>query len=295
MFNWLPGPVKGVMAFLLITLHTLILVPFLLIAAFFKLIVPWKPWRKVCDVVINNIATFWITLNNSVLHLFNRIEWDVEGLEGLARRDWYLVLSNHQSWTDILVLQRIFNRKVPFLKFFLKEQLRYVPVMGMAWWALDFPFMKRYSKAKLAKKPHLAGKDLKATIKACKKFKNIPISVMNFVEGTRFSPKKKVVQDSPYDYLLKPKAAGIAVTMAAMGEHINNLLDVTIAYPKGVGGMWGLLCGKINEIKVQVRAMPITAEQVGDYFNDLEFRQRFQEWLNELWAEKDRRLANMLS
>lgn len=295
MLHRLPGWLKGSLAFVLMILHTLAHVVVLTLAAFAKLVVPWRPWRKVCDRVLNTIATSWIGCNNFILRLFNKIEWEVSGLEGLDRRQWYLVLANHQSWTDILVLQRVFNRKVPFLKFFLKKELIWVPVMGFAWWALDFPFMKRYSKAKLAKKPHLAGRDVAITAKACQKFKHIPISVMNFVEGTRFSRDKHQAQESPYAHLLRPKAAGIAVVLSSMGHCLNHMLDVTIAYPKGAKGMWALLCGKVQEVRVRVEAMPITKEQLGDYFNDLEYRQRFQDWLNELWREKDRRLGQMLA
>ncbi|MEZ4565573.1 MAG: 1-acyl-sn-glycerol-3-phosphate acyltransferase [Desulfobacterales bacterium] len=50
------------------------------------------------------------------------IRWDVQGLEGFSTDDSYLVISNHRSWTDIFVLQHIFNHRIPFLKFFLKKE-----------------------------------------------------------------------------------------------------------------------------------------------------------------------------
>ena len=56
--------------------------------------------------------------------------WDVEGVETLDRSEWYLVLANHQSWVDIAVLQRIFHRKIPFLKFFIKKELLWLPILG---------------------------------------------------------------------------------------------------------------------------------------------------------------------
>ena len=68
----------------------------------------------------------------------------------------YLVLANHQSWVDIPVLQRVFNRRIPLLRFFLKRQLFWVPVLGLAWWALDFPFMRRSTRAEI-KAPAGAG------------------------------------------------------------------------------------------------------------------------------------------
>ena len=109
---------------------------------------------------------------------------------------------------------------VPFLKFFLKKELIWVPILGIAWWALDFPFMKRYSAAVLKKRPHLRGKDIEITRQACKKFKSLPVSIMNFVEGTRFTREKHDKQKSPFTHLLKPKAGGIGFVLSTMGEQL---------------------------------------------------------------------------
>jgi 1-acyl-sn-glycerol-3-phosphate acyltransferase len=160
---------------------------------------------------------------------------------------------------------------------------------------LDFPFIKRYSKAKLEKNPHLRGKDLAITRKACEKFRHIPISVMNFVEGTRFTLRKHAQQQSPYAHLLRPKAGGIASVLGAMGDHIHRVLDVTIVYSGGARSFWALLCGDIREIRVRVRSLPVGPELIGDLVNDGKFRQRFQQWLNDLWEEKDRTIAEMMN
>ena len=77
----------------------------------------------------------------------------------MDKRSWYLSLSNHQSWADIFIVQMITNRKVPMLKFFMKFVLIYVPVIGICWWALDMPFLKRYTKDQLERNPSLRGKD----------------------------------------------------------------------------------------------------------------------------------------
>ncbi len=226
--------------------------------------------------------------------VYSRIRWDVDGLENLKRNEWYMVLSNHQSWVDILVLQRVLYRKIPFLKFFLKKELIWVPLLGLAWWALDFPFMKRYSQAFLKKHPNLKGKDLETTRKACEKFKSIPVSVMNFAEGTRFLSTKHKLQRSPYKNLLRPKAGGMAFVFQAMGEQLHSIVDVTIAYPEGAKSFWQFLCGRVSEIKVSVKSYPLSRELLGDYFNDSEYRERFHEWLNTLWEEKDRQIEQML-
>ncbi len=262
--------------------------------AILKLMIPLKFWIKVCDVLLIGIAFSWVRCNAFMIKLMHKIEWDIQGLDTLAQKEWYLVVANHQSWVDIPVLQTVFLGRIPFLKFFLKKELIWVPIMGIAWWALDFPFMKRYSKEFLKTHPHLKGKDIEITKKACEKFKTIPVSVMNFVEGTRFSKEGHKKQGSSFTHLLKPKAGGIAFVLGAMGEHLNSIINVTIVYPEGAQEFWAFLSGKITKIKVNIETMPITDEIMGDYFNDVEFRQYFQEWVNKLWVEKDKTIEKMM-
>lgn len=294
MTNIIVSNLRGVVSFFFYVLNSMIWVPILYVAAIFKLLTPFKPFRKINENVISWIANSWISCNNLNQRVFGNIRWHVHGLENLKPKDWYLVVANHQTWVDILVLQNVLHRKIPFLKFFLKKELFWFPVMGQAWWALDYPFMKRYSKSFLEKNPHLKGQDLEITKKACEKFKTIPVSVMNFVEGTRFTKTKHKRQQSPHAHLLRPKAGGIAFTLAAMGNHLNSLVDVTIAYPGGAQSFWDFLCGRVRDIRVQVRSLPITEEMLGDYFHDEAFRDAFQNWLNALWEQKDRCIQGML-
>jgi 1-acyl-sn-glycerol-3-phosphate acyltransferase len=293
MYHALLGVVRGSLSLILYILNTVFwCIPlFVLVAA--KAAVPLESWMRRCSQLLNAIAENWIWINNLNQKLVGNTRWDVRGMETLERSDWYLVLANHQSWVDILVLQRIFHRKIPFLKFFIKKELFWFPILGQAWWAMDFPFVKRYSKSYLQKKPHLKGKDIEITRKACAKFKKIPVSIMNFVEGTRFTNEKHRRQQSPYAHLLKPKAGGIAFVLGALGEQIHQVLDVTIVYPDGVTNFWALLCGKIRKIKVRVRSLPVSSELLGDYVNDGHFRLGMQRWLNNLWEEKDRHIEEL--
>ena len=267
------------------------------ILAIFKLI-PIAPWRRFISYLLDACATAWIGVNNLNQRISGRTKWQVNGLEKLTRDDWYLVVANHQSWVDILVLQRVFNRRIPFLKFFLKKELIYVPILGLAWWALDFPFMRRYSKSFLAKNPHLKGKDMETTRQACEKFRNKPVSIMNFVEGTRFTQAKHDKQASPFTHLLKPKAGGIAFVLSAMGDHLHKLIDVTIDYPNGVPSFWDFVSGKVRDIRVNINVMPIKDIMENgifndDYFDDPQVRARFQTWLNERWHAKDQLLDSL--
>jgi 1-acyl-sn-glycerol-3-phosphate acyltransferase len=291
----LPGAVRGSLSLTLYIINTLFwCVPlFIMVAA--KAAVPMESWLRRCSRVLNTIAENWIWVNNLNQKLIGGTRWDVQGVEAMERSEWYLVLANHQSWVDILVLQRIFHRKIPFLKFFIKKELLWFPVLGQAWWAMDFPFIKRYTKTYLQKKPHLKGKDLEITRKACTKFKKIPVSIMNFVEGTRFTNEKHRRQRSPYAHLLKPKAGGIAFVLGSMGESIQRVLDVTIVYQGGVRSFWALLSGNIRKIKVNVRSLPVSPELIGDYTHDEHFRKGLQRWLNNLWEEKDRCIEKLMS
>lgn len=184
------------------------------------------------------------------------------------------------------------NHRIPFLKFFLKNELIFVPVLGLAWWALDFPFMKRHARQFLEKHPHRKGEDLEATRRACAKFAKMPTSVMIFVEGTRFTPEKHARQRSPYRHLLKPRAGGVAQVLDVLGERLSTLLDVTIVYPDGRPGMRELLSGQVRRVLVEIRGVPIPAEfRRGGNDEDPAFRERFQTWLNQIWREKDQRIA----
>ena len=295
MFAKLPGLIRIPMAMLLLALNILLHVAPLFAFTLVKVLVPVRAVRLACSRVLVVIAESWIGVNNILFGVFTRIRWRVEGLDGLRRDGNYLVLCNHQSWVDIPVLQKVFNRRIPFLRFFLKSQLIWVPLLGPAWWALDFPFMKRHSREELAKHPELAGKDRETTRKACEKFRHMPVSVMNFVEGTRFTRAKHDTQGSPYTHLLRPRAGGVAFVLDAMGEGLHAIVDVTIVYAQGAGSMMDLIAGRVRDIRVHIRQRAIDPALRGDYENDAAFRERFQAWINMLWAQKDADVGRLLA
>lgn len=295
MLNFLPNVVVGILASILLFINVVFWFVFLISVAIIKILLPIPGLRKIFDTVLTKIAEGWVTGNSTWMALTQKTQWDVQGVGELNYRGWYLVNANHQSWVDILVLQHVFNRKIPLLKFFLKQELIRVPIMGLCWWALDFPFMKRYSKEYLEKHPEMKGKDLETTRKACEKFSLIPTSVMNFLEGTRFTRKKHERQASPYKNLLKPKAGGIAFALNAMGDKFQSLLNVTIVYPEGIPTFWDFLCGRVKKVVVRVKEEPIPEEFTEkDYNNDDTFRYEFQQWTHQLWLEKDQLITDLL-
>jgi 1-acyl-sn-glycerol-3-phosphate acyltransferase len=279
---------------LLVVISTVLHTSVLFTVALLKFLLPMTAVRRALSRVLTLIAESWVSVNSRMIQHFTPTKFTVQGGDTLRYAGWYLVISNHQSWVDILVLQKIFNRRIPFLKFFLKQQLIWVPLLGLAWWALDFPFMKRYTPQQLQRRPELKGADIRETRKACARFKHIPVSVMNFVEGTRFTPKKHARHPEAYRHLLRPKAGGIAFVMNAMGEILQSVVDVSIVYPAGIPTLFDLLGGRVPEIRVRIRERLIPQDLVsGDYENDAAFRERFQLWVNGLWAEKDAEVADM--
>ena len=190
MLNLLTSSLIGGLSLLLFSLNTILWCSILFLFVFIKLIIPHTGIRHQISRLLILIAILWIEGNSFIFRITHKVKWDVKGIEHLTSKRSYLVVSNHRSWVDIFVLQHIFKHRIPFLKFFLKKELIWVPLLGMAWWALDFPFLKRYSRQFLEKHPELQGKDMEATRKYCEKFKSFPISVMNFIEGTRFDFQK---------------------------------------------------------------------------------------------------------
>lgn len=281
----------GLFTTTLLLLNTVVLICPLLVFALLKLVLPGRG-RDYASWAVMWVAETWSEIDKAIFALCIPTQWDIRGVENLRRDTSYLAVSNHQSWVDIPALIESLNRRTPFFKFFLKKELIWVPLLGLAWWGLDYPFMKRYSKAFLEKHPHLKGKDLEITKAACELFKRQPVTVVNYLEGTRFSQAKHREQQSPYRHLLKPKAGGVAFVLAALGEQLDALLDVTIVYPgEQAPGFWALLNGSISRVIIDINVRELDpALWAGDYENDPPFRQTVQDWVNQLWLEKDQRI-----
>lgn len=283
----------GLTTTLLFLLTTILVFIPLLPLALVKWLFPAGRWQKPINRWLDWIASRWMDLNSAHQKYLTGTDIQLSGAVNLSPNQWYMMIANHQSWVDILVLLRIFNGRIPYVKFFLKQSLIWVPFLGVAWWALDFPFMRRYSKAELARKPELKGRDIEETQRACEKYRYNPVTIINFLEGTRFTPHKHAQQASPYQNLLIPKAGGMAFTLSAMNGQLQELLDVTIYYPDGIPSYWDYACGRVKRIQIQSRIRSIPKELLGDYVGDEQFRLKFQEWLNELWREKEAQLLTM--
>ena len=295
MLHFLPAPLLGVLACSLMLLNILFWVPILLCGAVIKLLLPFKKVRLLMDPLLLRIAEAWIAGNSGWMRLTQKLDWEVSGIQDVSPKQWYLVVCNHQSWVDILVLQHVLNRRIPLLKFFLKKELIWVPIMGLAWWALEFPFMRRHSEVYLKQHPEARGKDAATTRKACEKYALVPTSVMNFLEGTRCTPAKQHHQKSPYKHLLKPKAGGVTLALDAMGEKFGAVLDITIVYPQGQPSFTQFLMGRVQRVVLQARTLPVpTAKPAPGQSHEQALRETVQQWVNDLWADKDVQISRIL-
>ena len=295
LLSFLPATVLGVITSTLLVLNLVLWMTLFFVVALLKLLAPVKAWRRAMLTPLAWLATHWIDGNRLVANLHD-LEWRVTGVDGLRPDAWYLVISNHQSWVDIFVLQTVFNHRIPFLKFFIKRELIWVPLLGFAWWALEMPFMRRHSREALAANPALREQDLAATRKLCEGIRHRPSTIMNFVEGTRFTPEKHAARKSPYEHLLRPKTGGLGLIFATLGDTLTSVLDVTIVYPHERVSFWQLLSGRIDTITVDVRERPIpnTLRTVADP-TEAGYRAELRAWIDDIWDEKDRVIDSLRS
>lgn len=283
----------GIALFMSTTAAFVVLLPF----AMLKFLVPLRGFRRACGDLVNAICLRWVDANRLLYQLLYPNAWDLEIACELDPSKSYLLVCNHQSWTDILVLFDAFHHRAPFLRYFLKRELLWVPVIGLACWALEMPFMKRHSREVLEKHPELKGEDLETTRRTFEKYRAHPVTVVNFLEGTRYSEAKRVAKRSPYRHLLPAKAAGLSFALNAMGDQFAGIINVTIAYrPSKYPIVWSWLAGEQTRLSVHAEVQPVPQElMAGDYQNDPVFRTRFQAWVNGLWARKDAKLDKLIA
>lgn len=288
MINRLRYALQGSLVFMLITICTVILTLLICLLAIFKFMAPHGVLKNAITHWLSLLGEAWVSVHKGLISLYRGLEWDVELPGGISHKGRYLICCNHQSGVDILALQHCLNRKAPFGRYLLKQQLIWVPVLGAAWWALDMAFLRRYSRQDLLKNPALKGKDLENAARACEKLKHIPVSMMTFPEGTRFTEAKRVQQESPYRYLLQPKYGGVGQVLYSFDDALDALIDVTITYPNGIPTVWQYLSGQVTKISMLVKFRPIDDELRGANFReDVLVKTQLKNWLNGIWDEKD--------
>lgn len=287
---------QGATVILVVSVSTVVLTMVIFVGALFKLMAPKGRVQNAMTHWLSSLGELWVSVNSCTVRLYRGLEWDIRMPEGISRKGRYLVFCNHQSGVDILALQHCLNRRAPFGRYLLKHQLIWVPVLGVAWWALDMAFLRRYSKQELLKNPSLRGKDLENAARACEKLKHIPVSMMTFPEGTRLSEAKRRAQNSPYTHLLRPRYGGVGQVLYSFDDALDSLIDVTIIYPNGTPTVWQYVSGQVKKITIDIRLRPIEAGLRGqDFRDDPVAKNRLKTWLGEIWEEKDRLIGHTLA
>ncbi len=281
------GILIGIGSLFLLATNMIFWSTLLLTVSLVRLIFPLTNWKKITTGILIHIGESCIYCNNLWINILHRPKITIEGFDFSDKTNWYIATSNHQSWADIFVLQYITNRKIPLLRFFMKDVLKWIPIVWVVGWSMNMPFLKRYSKEKLRRNPELRGKDVASMKKSFEDLSIYPGTVFSFAEGTRFSEKKQKEENSNFYKLLAPKAGGIAITLATM-PFIKNLIDFTIVYQSERRTFWAFLCGEMSEIRIQAKLKKIPEDFFDrDYSNDEEYRKSIKVWLNDLWKEKE--------
>lgn len=285
---------RGGLAFLALTVNTIVWITPLLILTPCKLLFPWPAWRRGWDAVLFPLASGWIAGCNLLTGQAAGIDWEIAGREEYDPHGWYLVVANHQSWVDLMVYLHLFAGRLPFPKVFAKRQMLWLPLLGAAIVALDFPLVRRYPRAVVEKRPELLEADRRTTLVACRRAALAPTTMVSFLEGTRFTAAKHRVLQSPYRHLLRPKSGGVGLVLQSLGAKLTAIIDLTIVYCDGTPTYWDYLCGRSGRIRVDLRRLELPAELTAAAQRGSELpRAELQQWLDARWSEKDELIARL--
>jgi 1-acyl-sn-glycerol-3-phosphate acyltransferase len=275
---------RGVVILVLLLISTLWWGGLVLLVGFPKLFLPRSEARRRLILLLAWLGERWAGTNNRIFDLLLPVEWDVAGVDIDDPNGHYLIISNHVSWVDIFALFRIFHRRAAFIRFFLKSQLMWFPVAGQACAALEFPFMRRYSPDYLARHPEKRGRDLVMARRMCRRYRRVPVAVAIFLEGTRFTREKQENTESPYRHLLRPRAGALGFALGALGDQLDAVLDVTLAYPDGETSMWDFVSGRLRRVTVRVRRLDVPPELLTESGAE---KETLKKWVDQVWREKD--------
>ena len=284
---WLKGSLSAVF----ITLNTAAVCALLYPMALIRLLLIGS-WRSVLTRRMDLIIDLWVSANNGLIRAFRLIDINVDWPEEPLRRDcWYMVVSNHQTWTDIILLQSVLRPALPPLKFFTKRELLWLPLAGLAMKLLGFPYVRRARQSEGGNSQAAAGKDRDAINAACAVFGNHPTAVLSFLEGTRFTPAKRDARNSRFQHLLNPKTGGLCAVLSGLADELDTLVDVTIHYPGDPPGFWEFLQGKCPRARMRVDAYHLNAEMRDP--DPAVQRAEVGAFIETLWQAKDVRMGEV--
>ncbi len=258
----------------------------LLLLAVVKWTLPHPAVRALIYRLMEGVYHKCVAGNSWVLDHLSGCQLDINDLDLDPKRS-YLVVSNHVSWADILILHKIFNYRIPMLKTVVKHQLLYLPIIGLVVWGFEYPMMRRYSKDFLDKHPEKKGEDRERLRKSIRGFKETPTCLLNFAEGTRITPAKQHKDSGEYRYLLRPKSGGLSFMMEAVEGYVEDLVDVTIVYESATMNFWDFISGRNPKATIRLKHHPVLdIVTMGDN-PQAPIHEKVRLWLSQIWHEKD--------
>ena len=249
-------------------------------------IIPNKNLKIYLGSISNKMGSTTVANITSALRILHKLEWDFQIPQDVNTETWYVAMSNHQSWADIFILLAAGHKKIPLIKFFMKKELQWIPIIYLVHKTIDMPFLNRHSRAQILANPELKRVDYENAKKAAKRFSRNPSSAFSFVEGTRFTSEKHSEQKSPYYNLLKPKVGALAIALSGMPQ-VNTLIDFTVVYATQKRSTWDFLCGDLSKAKVVAKTYALPENLKNRSFEEeYDYRKSFQTFVDAIWLEK---------
>ena len=290
---YIKSNIIGFFTFILIVVELIIGFGTLTIVNIPRAIFPFKSLKIKLSKISNTIGEYTVYGLKIIMKIMHRDAMQVFDNNEFDKNQWYMAVSNHQSWADIFILLVAAHKRIPLLKFFMKKELAWIPFVFLANKTLNMPFVNRHSKKQLEKNPNLRFKDYENTLMACKRFQRSPSTIFSYAEGTRNNSTKHQAQNSPYKNLLIPRVGGIATALSAM-PNIDVLVDYSIVYKSNKRGAWAFLKGDMRDVKVSVKKYNIPEDLKNkNYSTDEEYRKNFKIWIEGIWVEKDKEIERL--
>lgn len=235
------------------------------------------PRARILTTAMNGIYRRAVAVDDWCLVRIAHVRWELPALH-LDPEQPCVVICNHRSWCDVLVVQSLIAKTGPVITFLTKRELAFVPVFGIIVWAFHFPLLKRRARGTQSEATRRES-DRQRILAACIAVRHAPAAILTFAEGTRFSPAKHERMHSPYRHLLPPRPGGFTAIYDSLAGTDATVVDLTLDYA-GEVTFWRFLAG---EARVSATAT------VWDW-TELAARDRAA-WLTQRWQMKDRQLS----
>ncbi len=274
--NTIWGPVGVVVAFVPLMCINVLQMTSVVTAGFSRPL-----FRRLNTTFAGSIWTFWSFLVERV----NRTKINFTG-DAIPVGENAIVFCNHQSMSDIVVLVCLARRArmVPFMKWLVKDVVKYVPGVGWGMLFLDCVFLKR----------NWADDERNITKTFSRIVDNkLPVWLVSFPEGTRITPQKLASAQAfaekrglpPTAAVILPRPKGFAASVVGLRDHVTAAYSVTVKYEADNHSAWKMITGAIRRVTVDLKRFPI-----GDLPRD---EAGLSRWITQDFYRKDQLLADL--